>query len=198
MSITTNLKLDKSIIPCTSFLWYREQELVCPIDFIKEITPDKLKELYDIDVTNNIIVLVQRHISDTAKIYVCLHSLMYYELHKHEEIKDNLLIVPHKFLKNMQFSVKIVQLNDSEIKEITRGLKLNDFATGSVFIHDCAFSPPGCLHFKVNNEKEKNEFMCYIKCEQLNINIECLFILFNDLKGTNIDNSIKEFNKRFD
>ncbi|QKF94349.1 hypothetical protein QKU48_gp0891 [Fadolivirus algeromassiliense] len=192
MSLTTNLKLDKTIIPCVPFLWYREGESVCPIDLIKEVTGNKIKELYNIETTKqNVYVLIQRHISERENIYLCLHSLMYYEMHKTTEIKDNLLIVPDRFIHDLRFSVKTIPLNGTEIKERPGGLRIGEFTTGCVFIYNTAFSPPGCLHFKVNNDAEKSEFLCHIKCEQLNIDIECLFILFNYLKEENIEDLVK-------
>lgn len=198
MSITTNLKLDKTIIPCVPFLWYREEESVCPIDLIKELSTNRIKEIYNIELHNpNCYVLIQRHISEKANIYVCLHSLMYYEMHKHLE-KNNPLIVPDNFIHDIVFSIKIIPLNDCEIIGRPGGLRINDFTNGSVFIHNRAFSPPGCLHFKVNNEKEKNEFICYIKCEKLNINMECLFILYNYIKEADIEEKVKSDIARFE
>ena len=96
----------------------------------------------------------------------------------------------------MQFQVKIMPLNTCQIIdifEVPGGLKINEFTSGQVFIHGGAFSPPGCLHFKVNEDKDINEFICFIKCESLNIETCCLFVLFNDLNGTNIDNKVKEY-----
>lgn len=211
MSITTNLKLNQSIIPCVPFIWYREQEMVCPIDYIKNISFDLAKKIFDIkekiniDDSEQIYVIIQRNISDSNNLYVCLHSLLYYELHKPHGILnsngnqyDNLLEVPHKFNMNEIFEIMIIPLGDSEIKEIPRGLQINKFTTGCVFIHDCAFSPPGCLHFNVNLEKQYNNLLCHIKCPKFNINMYSLFILFNDTKGTNIDDMIGNTITKFD
>ena len=123
---------------------------------------------------------------------------MYYEMHKNTEINNNTFVVLDNFIQNIPFSVKIVPLNDSEIIERPGGLKINNFTNGSVFIHNRAFSPPGCLHFKVNNDKVKNEFMCYIVCEQLNINVECVIILFNNLKEIDIEDLVKNDIIKFD
>lgn len=202
MSITTNLQVNQSIIPCIPFIWYREQELVCTIDYIGKRSFSKIKELFNIkenvtDISNineeeEIYIVIQRNIVD-GNLYVCLHSLLYYELHK-SEIQNDLLILQNNFIKIMPFEVMIIPLDESEMQEIPGGLKINQFTFGNVFIHNCAFSPPGCLHFKVNLEKQSNMFLCNIKCAQLNINIYSLFILFNNLKEikeTNLDESIK-------
>lgn len=205
MSITIKIKLNESIIPCIPFIWYREQELVCPIDYIGKLNCWKIKNIFNMkDNLNNldddeqIYTIIQRNISDSDNLYICLHSLLYYELHKSQEMQDNLLIIPNNFNKNATFEVIVIPLNDSEIKEIRGGIRINNFANGSVFIHDCAFSPPGCLHFKVNLEKQCNTFLCNIKCQSLNININSLFILFNDLRETNIENEIKNLIASFD
>ena len=197
MSIIVNLKLDQSIIPCVPFIWYREQELVCPIDHVCKLNFHKIKEIFNIKENINIndeeiYTIVQRNISDSNRLYVCLHSLLYYELHKSQEIIDDLLIIQNNFMKNIVFEVMLIPLDESEIKEIPGGLKINKFATGSVFIHDCAFSPPGCLHFKVNLEKQYNAFISHIKCPSLNIDTHSLFILFNDFKEMNIENEVKD------
>lgn len=196
MTDLVKIKVGESIIPSIPFLWYREEEFTCPIDYISKLSIEKVKELYNYNTESIPYLLIQRHLKDNANIYICLHSLFYYELHKTQEIIDNMLEIPNSFNFNMMFNVKIIPLNDAEINEVNRGLKINEFTIGHVFIHNCAFSPAGCLHFKVNNDRKKNEFICEIKCEQLNINISCLFVLFNDLKGTNLDELIKsEINK---
>lgn len=174
------VQLNNTVIPGIPFLWYREQELVCPIDYIGKTN------LHDVDF-----VIVQRNISDTGNLYICLHSLMYCKLHQTQN--DGPSVIPRNFNRNINFEVMIIPLNCCEIKEIPRGLQINKFTSGNVFIHDCAFSPPGCLHFKVNNEKVMNEFICVVKNNELQINIKCLFILFNDLKGADIDLDVKNF-----
>jgi hypothetical protein len=200
MSITTNLQVNQSIIPCIPFIWYREQELVCPIDYVGKMNFLKVKELFDINNINNVndneevYITIQKNIVD-GNLYVCLHSLLYYELHK-SEIQNDLLILQNNYVKIIPFEVMIYPLppqkeGESDIQEIPGGLKINQFVFGSVFIHNCAFSPPGCLHFRVNLEKQHNIFLCNIKCAQININIYSLFILFNDIEETNVDESIK-------
>ena len=178
MSITTNLKLNETIVPCVPFIWYREQEFVCPFDYITELNNIKAKELFNID--HDMFVIVQRNISDTNNLYICLHTVLYYELHKNN-IQDNLLTVPNNFAINISFEVQTIPI-DAELNELHNGLKNNQSAIGHVHIHNNAFSPPGCLHFKINLDKKSHMFFCNIKCTQLNINMNCLFVLFNDVK----------------
>lgn len=162
------MKLDQTTIPNIPFLWYRDEQILCPFDNITK--------------NNDRYTVTQRHVLSDANIYVCLHSLMYYTLHKeqYKEEKD-IIDIPDRYNKQIHFKVKITLL-EGEVKEIRNGLKLNEFVTGCVFIHDKSFSPPGCLHFKVNNELEKNMVTCDVECDQLGVKEQYHFILINDLK----------------
>ena len=194
MSITTNLQLGQSIVPCVPFVWYREQELTCPIDYISQLQYSKVKETFNtpdnigISDNENIFVLIQRNILDNSNLYICLHTLLFYELHKNQPIQNNLMIVPPNFNSHIMFEVTTMTHEGYELVEIPGGLKLNQGTLGSVFIHDCAFSPPGCLHFNIN--KQQTRLLCKISCPQLNINIHALFVLFNDAKENNNNNDI--------
>ena len=106
--------------------------------------------------------------------------MLYYELHKNSN--NDLLVIPDKFMINVNFTVTILELVDNtEIKELSNGLRINQQVLGSVFIHNSAFSPPGCNHFQVNLEKDKNTFLCQITNQNLNINMYVLFVLFNEI-----------------
>ncbi len=199
MSITTNIKLNESIIPCVPFIWYREQELTCPIDYINNVTFSKIKELYDIKDSDigdneNVYVVIQRNISETDNLYVCLHTVLYYELHKNtvNNIKDDLLIIPKKFRINIPFEVNTIMLNNTELVELSNGLRVYHIVSGSVHIHNSAFSPPGCLHFKTNINNTHTILLCKIKCVKYGINLNALFILFNDMKDYKIEEIVKE------
>ena len=162
------LKLDKTIIPNIPFLWYREEQLLCPFN---EITKE-----------NNMYTIDQTHVIKDANIYVCLHSLMYYIIHK-DNIKEEITDISPRFNKHMIFKIKI-----NPIEGVIQRIKLNEFVQGSVFIHGMAFSPPGCFCFKinevnnVNNVLDKLIFTCNVECEQLNIKEEYKFILHNEAK----------------
>jgi hypothetical protein len=180
MSLTVNVKLDQTIVPCVPFIWYREQELTCPIDYIGKVTQDKAQSLFGID-KDDLLVVVQRNISDKDNLYLCLHSLLYYEMHKNKN--DELLVIPDRFNVNMPFEVHTLVLNDTVLCELAGGLKNNSMATGSVFIHNCAFSPCGCFQFKIDLNRKQHTFLCNIKCDRMNINLDCLFVLFNDTQS---------------
>lgn len=161
------LKLDKTIIPNIPFLWYREEQLLCPFN---EITKE-----------NDIYTINQRHVIKDVNIYVCLHSLMYYTIHKND-IKEEITNISPRFNRQIIFKIKI-NLIEGEI----HGIKLNEFVPGSVFIHGSAFSPPGCFCFKIKSEIEKVIFTCNVECEQLNIKEEYKFILNNETKENKLD-----------
>lgn len=196
------IKLNNSIIPSIPFLWYREEQLVCPIDFIGKYKMDNLKKLDNenldmFDDNEFIYVIIQRDILSDSNIYLCLHSFLFYNLNKDNE--NNILVIPDNFFRNIIFDVKTIQLAiENKIIEIRCGLKINEFTKGSVFIHNSSFSPVGCLHFKVHKNTKKNVLFCEIKCNEINVNIKCLFVLMNDLNGTLendiIDKILKEIN----
>ena len=175
--INKNVQLDQLVVPVVPFIWYREEEMLCPIRGIKKVTKKYVKDTYNYDIDTDPYKVKQDNILKGANLYICLHSLMYYIM---KGSNENLLIIPNSFNVNKKFQVKIIPLKDSKIIEIPNGLKINEFVSGSVFIHDTSFSPPGTLHFKVDEDRHENEFICLIKCDELNINMSCLFILTND------------------
>lgn len=184
------LKLNDVVIPCIPFLWYREEELICPIEYIGLCNKEKL----GINIDDDIHLIVQRNVLENQNIYVCLHSLMYYHLHKNLIKEGKIKKIPSNFNCDRNFDVKLVSIN-ADLEEVPNGLKNNQFVSGSVFIHDAAFSPPGCLHFKVNEEQEVHKILMYIKSPILGIHetIKCFFILFNDMKNNkNLDQVIKD------
>lgn len=156
------LQLDKTIIPNIPFLWYREQEIICPINNI-------IKQ-------SNLYIITQKHVLN-ANIYICLHSLMYYVLHNNN---NNIIQIPQNYNKNMNFQVKVTVLEGNLI-EIPNGIKLNEFVNGTVYIHNMAFSPPGCLHFKLNSDCKKLIFNCDVVNTELNIGNQYQFVLLNDI-----------------
>jgi len=160
------LQLDKTIIPNIPFLWYREEQLLCPFEMI--IKEDKY-------------IITQRHVLSEANIYVGLHSLMYYTIHKNTINNQDIINIPGNYNKQIRFKVKMTLIS-GEFKELQHGIKLNEYVTGSVFIHGACFSPPGCFHFKVNNDLEKTVFLCDVICEELSINEQYQFVLINACK----------------
>ena len=130
---------------------------------------------------------------ENENIYVCLHSLMYYHLNK-LNIKEGVIKkIPNNFNLNKNFEAKLYPY-DADILNVNNGLKAGIYTSGSVFIHGGAFSPPGCLHFKIKKEKDIHKLLIYIKSSQLGIHkpIKCFFILINDIKNENKSDTIQQ------
>ena len=191
MSTSTNIQLNDTVIPSIPFIWYREEELTCPIDYFAELQPNKLNSLYNINLNKNIFIAIQRNIS-SSNLYLCLHSLLYYYEHKH--ITNPIIVVDPNYNKNINFAVSTQVLNGS-IVELPNGIKNNSTVSGSVFIHNSAFSPPGCLHFRVP-EDSKTTILFHIVCPSLNIDVYSLIIIFDETKNP-YDNEIKNDIKTF-
>lgn len=179
MSLTTNVKLGNTIVPSVPFLWYREDEMICSIEKIK---------LGD----DGVFTIVQRNILDNKNIYICLHSLLYYTLFNDG---SDLLVIPNNYHKNIMFNVVINGLEENMVLN-NNSLQNGVRRFGPVFIHDCAFSPTGFPYFKVNMDNVVNKIKCNILCDELKINIDCLFVLFNDVGGNNIDSVVNEYLER--
>lgn len=159
-------KLDNTIIPNIPFLWYRDEQILCPFN--------------EITVNENTYCITQSHVIKNANIYISLHTLMYNLLYKNNDnTQDKIIIIPSTFNKSMVFSIKIILL-EGAIKEIQNGIKLNEFVNGSVFIHDESFSPPGCFHFKINDNTGKIIFICYVESNELKFSGQYKFILYNE------------------
>lgn len=181
------LKLNDATIPCIPFLWYREQEISCPIEYIGIGNKEKLNIQY---LTDDLFVIVQRNVLDDANIYICLHSLLYYNLHNNLIKEDEIKTIPDNYAINKSFEVKMITI-DTNIKTVPNGLKDHEYVSGQVFIHGGAFSPAGCLHFKIDKDSQINKILMFIRCEELNIRCKCLFILINDIQGKNMDDDVK-------
>lgn len=165
------MRLDTSIIPNIPFLWYREEELICPIEYIGKTKHGE----------NDMYIVIQRNILKNANIYVCNHSYMYYLLNKDIERPLIPIEIPTTYLMNKHFDVKLTGMDGDNII-YTGGLVHNIFKGGSVFIHGGAFSPSGCFQFKVNNDRAVNKFLSHSICREMKCGVQCLFILLNDNK----------------
>ena len=174
MSLETKIQLNNAIIPSVPFLWYREQELLCPIEYVGK--------------RDDRFIIVQRHILD-VNVYICIHSFLYYVLHNNG---NNILHIPQNYAINKQFNVKINEIETNSLIVSGNSLKNGINMSGPVFIHDGAFSPTGFPLFKVNLDKEMNEFECIITNNELGINVKCLFVLFNNLEEIDISDNIKK------
>jgi hypothetical protein len=173
------VKLDNTVIPGTPFLWYREEQLICPIEHICKKYFKTLKYLNfktELQDDDELFVIVQRNVLENSNIYVCLHSLLYCKL---VDEKDDILVISPNFNHSVNFNISTDKLED--FTEVHGGLKKDDIISGPVCIHDCSFSPPGCFHFKLPKEQAYTIFYCSITCSQLNISLKCLFFLINDI-----------------
>jgi hypothetical protein len=174
MSLSTTININGTIIPSIPFIWYREQESSCPIDDISIISKNKIKEIYNIDINyEEIFMVTQKYLQNDNNLYICLHTLMYYMIHKNDE---NILTIDSNYNKNIIFEVETLILNNDFI-EVNNGLKNNGKSNGCVFIHDGSFSPPGCFHFKI--DKNRYDIYCMIRCLELGIDMGVLFVLLD-------------------
>lgn len=194
------IKIGNIFLPSIPFIWYREQEIYCPIEGLFTVPSHTLSKLYGIDDLEHSYthIVVQRNLCPKNNLYVCLHNLMYYHLHKNAD--SEILDIPPQFRVNLPFNVMLVPLNGTQIIEVHNGLKADQYVSGSVHIHDSAFSPAGCLHFKIGEKNDGivSEFICHIVCKQLNVDMVCLFVLFDASGVENIDQQIAEYQSRIE
>ena len=146
------ITLGESIIPAIPFLWYREQELVCPIEKIEEISYND----------KNIYKLTQLNVLPDANLYICLHSLLF------NKINPDIDIIPNNYAININFTTDILSDNITIINN-----------NGPVNIHDSAFSPCGAHCFKLNDPKKDTEIVCNISCSTYQIDIICVFAILS-------------------
>lgn len=173
-----NIDLSGTVIPVVPILWYREEQTVLATNNINLILIEEVKNKYNYDSPLNLFYVEQTHWLKGSNVYICLHSLLYYELNKTNVPENKTFLIPDKYNVNKNFEVMIVPLN-ANIIEVPNGLKQNQYVSGPVYIHDKSFSPPGTLHFKLDETREMNEFICYVKNDELNVHIGCLYKVIN-------------------
>lgn len=171
------INLASAEVPIIPFLWDREGHSQFGIIKTDIITKDEVYANYGYDSSIDLFYIEQSWLPEDKNIYLSLHSLLYYELHKDNIPGDKILVIPEKYNISEYFEVMIVPLRNTKIIEVQDGLKINQYVQGLVYIHDKSFSPTGTLHFKVDIQQQVNEFICYIRHNKLNINIGCLFVL---------------------
>ncbi len=182
------LHLDNISVPCVPFLWYREEEFVCPFEKIMTVpvtNEQKLSWNIVCDQTECDLI-VQSHIFPQANIYICLHSLMYSAMHTHSEN----LTLSATYHENKAFHVKILPLLGNHIHELHGGVKLGQYVHGQVHIHDLAFSPAGCLHFKICQPFPPQVFVCHVLNDDIGINKLTIHVLVDDECNVNDINSL--------
>jgi hypothetical protein len=176
------VKLKYLELPVLPFIWYREKETMCPLKNLGIIKKTQVKDIYNYDVPNDIFLIEQTHICTNYNLYISIHSLMYYMMHTDQFKNKNVVKIPGSENVQKTFQVTIISLLNSNIIELPNGLKKDIQVSGSVYTHNESFSPPGTLHFKVDNTLDQNVFICIIKNDELKIDMTCLYILKNDFK----------------
>ena len=176
-----NIKLDQTIIPSVPFLWYREEEILCPVIDLQFSTFGNIKDLVQTSNPNvnlpddlPISIVKQVHVLD-ANIYISIHSFMFKCL-DHNSF-DEITTIPPSYNRIGHYKIKTISIHSFE--EVPNGLKNNGQVAGIVHIHDNSFSPPGHFHFRLNNNMPETTFLCQIEGEGSMIYV--LFILINEL-----------------
>jgi hypothetical protein len=181
------VRINNFILPVAPLLWYREQEIMCPIEYINTDIPlgdlDILPE-YKSDLT---FIIVQRNILSDANLYISLHNFAFYHLTKKNIIDDQF---NHNFI--FQVIIKKINIYDSVTNITPLNISTETLCNHSVFIHGAAFSPPGTLHFKADHQNAFNCILMYASCSELNIQCKCLFFIVNDFNGRVIDEVIND------
>jgi hypothetical protein len=181
--INTEVRLGFTDTPVIPFIWHREQDEMCPIvsNGIRVSLFSEIKKTYKINNNiddDEIVYVIEQNYTQKYNLYICLHSLMYYELHKNQVINSKLR-VPQTYDKQMIFNVTTIPLENTKLIELPNGLKTNQEVSGIVYIHDESYSPPGTLHFQLDHTQKKHILLCNIKSFDLKLNIYTLFIINN-------------------
>jgi hypothetical protein len=104
---------------------------------------------------------------------------------------DGILVIPQHYLNNTVFTVVV---DEEEVGSISgNSLEVGVPKAGPVFIHGGAFSPPGYPYFRVNLDKGMNKIKCRVMCEGLGVDVNCVFVLFNDIKEGGVEDDIKMY-----
>jgi len=149
-----HLTIGRTLIPCTPFLWYREDQLYCP--YTKIVKTDKqymtsLIQKYNEKIrltANEYYIIVQRNILRDANLYVSYHSCAY--MH---DIKKR--IIPNNFNKKYKFKSTCIPLTDGFIYVSgEHNYKQRKYVYGDVHIHDGSFSPSDHFKFRINEDVE--------------------------------------------
>ena len=199
------IKLNHSIVPHNPFIWYREQQLCCPFELIQQTDQsnfnkiaNKLGASYTISFNTEpteFFIIVQRNILTNVNLYICNHSYAFYK--ENPTVKQ----IPPDYQKVFKYTTINCPVNILKYKTNLQDLKLVE--TGPVHIHDEAFSPPGVFKFRVANNKVNAFVSVNVDCKGApggapNVepgrgapNCLCLFIIVNEIDGTN-NNIIKE------
>lgn len=187
------IKLGETLVPSIPFLWYREEQLICPIEYIYKISWKNIKNLFNpnnlIPDQENIYLIIQKNILENSNIYICTHAYLYSELNKNN---NKILDIPENFNINIPAEIKINFLDILNYKSdfilVNSGLRENIPNRVPVFIHNRAFSPPGIGHIKINKNNLVSGLFSEIKIN--NSNIKMVFIIITDINNNPEINNI--------
>jgi hypothetical protein len=195
--MNTMVQLDKTMVPDVPFMWYREEQFYCPIAFLSKISEAKMRTIFKTNKpVGECFVLVQKNVLEKAYIYACFHTYAYT---KNFPTTDQIVRIPPNFYKNYNFTAGIFSIqdfNETKLQFDQHSFGEDKYTSGSVFIHDAAFSPPGVFRFKVNEELELNTFVVHSSCDELGIVSTCLVLLVNCLKEKDNDEFVKSVVKK--
>ena len=204
-------------IPTIPFIWHREESLNIPIHAIIKISNESMKDIIksncnynDTDSIKNLLlnnieesyIVNQRTILEKVNYYISYHGIAY-----RQNISENVICeeIPNKYNKSTHFkSVLYPLINNDTIFSPSKKSPLYKIATGDAFIHNRAFSPPGCFHFKIKESSPNFVFIVHGINMSNKKTVTVLFIMVNDhyieenkkvLIGQN--ESIKEFTEKF-
>lgn len=182
--LKTEIRLGFTDTPTVPFIWHREEELMCRVlkNGIMTTSFGDIKNIYNISQNvddDEIIYVINQKYIHKYNFYVCLHSLMYYELHK-TQVNNYKLQIPPTYNKQITFSIKTIPIDKTKLIELPNGLEKNKIVNGPVYIHNEAYSPLGTLHFQLDHTKKTHILFCNIKSFELDLNIYSLFILHNE------------------
>jgi len=191
-----HLKLDETVILSIPFLWYREEQIYCPVDFVREFSREKFIEVLNkiTNIEDGIIdeiknfdkfnIVIQRNVLEGSNIYVCCHSFAFYEeFVKNNDTNDSIITIPNTLNKNYTFYIKCIPIDiilDSENYSsniLSIDMKQDEYLAGPVYIHDSAFSPPGVFKFRVNEDKRLNILLVFIKSVNFDKCVSLFFIV---------------------
>jgi len=180
------IDLDGILVPSIPFIWMREQELYCPVESIFEVNKDQLLSIVK-EFGNNIdnkvnldkyYIVVQTNVMMDVNLYISFHSLLYRLLNNSN---DSVLKIGPNYNKNVNFEAVCNGLSYQDKIGIKFFNNNNEMSMrGNVFIHNQAFSPPGCFHFRIDENVDISLMLCVCK-SQFNSELGCLFILVNGM-----------------
>lgn len=184
------LCVGETIVPTIPFLWYREEQLLAPIEYAAIIN----KETF-IQITKNLgyinmndylnaqdyTIMVQRNILEDVKMYMSYHSYIYA---KDVPTNTQLTNLNPKYNKNHMFSIK-TNSHGNNINHLK--LKKDTYINCSVYIHNSAFSPAGVTNFTIDKDVKITSIISNAYCpKQSNANCSTIFVVINDTSSDDV------------